>query len=144
MVLFIAHTGTGANGEQQLIVNLELNGIKYTGVLVANAAGAARGGNNVDEEEEEEAQHEEATAADKCEAEQSSPRSDVVKLEKRQEMNQQEAHDEQQVETPPSPPLTDKNGAGDNEAATSVGALGMGGVVGGVAVNMLKDAVVSS
>lgn len=143
MVLFFAHTGTGANGEQQLIVNLELNGIKYTGVLVANAAGAARGGNNDDDEEEEEAQHEEATAADKCEAEQSSPRSDVVKLEKRQEINQQEAHDEQ-VETPPSPPLTDNNGAGENEAATSVGALGMGGVVGGVAVNMLKDAVVSS
>lgn len=143
MVLFFAHTGTGANGEQQLIVNLELNGIKYTGVLVANAAAAARGGNNDDDEEEEEAQHEEATAADKCEAEQSSPRSDVVKLEKRQEINQQEAHDEQ-VETPPSPPLTDNNGAGENEAATSVGALGMGGVVGGVAVNMLKDAVVSS
>lgn len=119
-------------------MNLELNGIKYTGVLVANAAGAAR-----DDEEEEEEQHEEATAADKCEAEQSSPRSDVVKLEKRQEMNQQEAHDEQ-VETPPTPPLTDNNGAGDNEAATSVGALGLGGVVGGVAVNMLKDAVVSS
>lgn len=143
MVLFFAHTGTGANGEQQLIVNLELNGIKYTGVLVANAAAAARGGNNDDDEEEEETQHEEATAADKCEAEQSSPRSDVVKLEKRQEMNQQEAHDEQ-VETPPSPPLTDNNGAGENETATSVGALGMGGVVGGVAVNMLKDAVVSS
>lgn len=143
MVLFFAHTGTGANGEQQLIVNLELNGIKYTGVLVANAAGAARGGNNDDDEEEEEAQHEEATAADKCEAEQSSPRSDVVKLEKRQEINQQEPHDEQ-VETPPSPPLTDNNGAGENETATSVGALGMGGVVGGVAVNMLKDAVVSS
>lgn len=137
--------GTGANGEQQLIVNLELNGIKYTGVLVANAgAGAARGGvvaNNVEEEEEE--QHEEATAADKCEEVQSSPRSDVVKLEKRQEINQQEAHDEQ-VETPPSPPLTDNNGAGENEAATTVGALGMGGVVGGVGVNMLKDAVVSS
>ncbi|KAH8275180.1 hypothetical protein KR026_001472 [Drosophila bipectinata] len=32
----VARNGTGENGEQQLIVNLELNGIKYSGVLVAN------------------------------------------------------------------------------------------------------------
>ncbi|XP_030386561.1 protein dead ringer isoform X2 [Scaptodrosophila lebanonensis] len=34
----VARNGTGENGEQQLIVNLELNGIKYSGVLVANVA----------------------------------------------------------------------------------------------------------
>ncbi|XP_044316176.1 protein dead ringer isoform X3 [Drosophila rhopaloa] len=32
----VARNGTGDNGEPQLIVNLELNGIKYSGVLVAN------------------------------------------------------------------------------------------------------------
>ncbi|KAH8347708.1 hypothetical protein KR084_000308 [Drosophila pseudotakahashii] len=32
----VARNGTGDNGEPQLIVNLELNGVKYSGVLVAN------------------------------------------------------------------------------------------------------------
>ncbi|XP_033149014.1 protein dead ringer isoform X2 [Drosophila busckii] len=41
MQFHVARNGTGANGEQQLIVNLELNGIKYSGVLVANAVRAA-------------------------------------------------------------------------------------------------------
>ncbi|XP_017024763.1 protein dead ringer isoform X2 [Drosophila kikkawai] len=34
----VARNGTSENGEQQLMVNLELNGVKYSGVLVANVA----------------------------------------------------------------------------------------------------------
>ncbi|XP_011181533.2 protein dead ringer isoform X2 [Zeugodacus cucurbitae] len=34
----VARNGTNANGEQQLTVNLELNGVKYSGVLIANTA----------------------------------------------------------------------------------------------------------
>ncbi|XP_055917871.1 protein dead ringer isoform X2 [Eupeodes corollae] len=32
----LSRKGTGANGEQQLLVNLELNGMNYEGVLIAN------------------------------------------------------------------------------------------------------------
>ncbi|KNC28915.1 Protein dead ringer [Lucilia cuprina] len=34
----VTRNGTNSNGEQELMVNLELNGIKYSGVLVANTS----------------------------------------------------------------------------------------------------------
>lgn len=34
--VFYFHAGTNSNGEQELAVNLELNGIKYSGILIAN------------------------------------------------------------------------------------------------------------
>ncbi|XP_011205532.2 protein dead ringer isoform X3 [Bactrocera dorsalis] len=34
----VSRNGTNANGEQQLVVNLELNGVNYSGVLIANTA----------------------------------------------------------------------------------------------------------
>ncbi|XP_017488546.1 PREDICTED: protein dead ringer isoform X1 [Rhagoletis zephyria] len=35
----VMRNGTSANGEPQLVVNLELNGIKYSGLLIANTTG---------------------------------------------------------------------------------------------------------
>ncbi|XP_037948405.1 protein dead ringer-like isoform X2 [Teleopsis dalmanni] len=39
----VTRNGTNENGEQQLIVNLELNGMKYSGVLVTNTTTATSG-----------------------------------------------------------------------------------------------------
>ncbi|XP_036225986.2 protein dead ringer isoform X3 [Bactrocera oleae] len=40
----VSRNGTNANGEQQLIVNLELNGVNYSGVLIANTTNNSNAG----------------------------------------------------------------------------------------------------
>lgn len=132
-------TGTGANGEQQLIVNLELNGIKYSGVLVANST---------DPRAEEDSDSDKLNAATattaKSEMEEaeaaSEETSNAVKHDNSQEVIQNEAIDEESEQT------TDDivnvnvnvNGVGTGVNVGTAGTAGTGGV------NLLKDAMVSS
>ncbi|XP_067632404.1 protein dead ringer isoform X2 [Eurosta solidaginis] len=44
----VMRNGTNENGEQQLVVNLELNGVKYSGVLIANTNSVASTISNTD------------------------------------------------------------------------------------------------
>ncbi|XP_022225477.2 protein dead ringer isoform X2 [Drosophila obscura] len=125
----VSRNGTGENGEQQLIVNLELNGIKYSGVLMANApigdqAETRTGspcpepaGDNDDDEEEEE---EEASHA----VEEEAQRSPV----------KEEASEETDQDMDTSAAAAIVNGGG--------GTVGVGAA--GVGISLLKDAVLSS
>ncbi|XP_034479189.1 protein dead ringer isoform X2 [Drosophila innubila] len=127
----VARNGTGTNGEQQLIVNLELNGIKYSGVLVANAAAG-----RTDPRSEDSDAVNAANAAAKSEEEETASEEacNAVKPDNSQEVSQNEAIDEEPEQT------TDDivNGVG------GVGGVGNGGTVGTGGVTLLKDAVVSS
>lgn len=122
----VARNGTGDNGEPQLIVNLELNGVKYSGVLVANVplsqsetrtSSPCHAEAPTVEEEKDEEEEEEPKAA-----EEESHRSPV----------KQENEDVDQ----------DMEGSEVllNGGASAVGGAGAGV---GVGVPLLKDAVVS-
>ncbi|XP_023177339.2 protein dead ringer isoform X2 [Drosophila hydei] len=132
----VARNGTGANGEQQLIVNLELNGIKYSGVLVANTGGSER---HDDPDPDSEAV---APAAALEGGEEPAPEeaNTATAHESSQEVSQNEANDEetQQQQQQPQPTEDIVNGGS--------GGVGVGlGVGVGVGVgSLLKDAVASS
>ncbi|KAH8401227.1 hypothetical protein KR009_003926 [Drosophila setifemur] len=133
----VARNGTGENGEQQLIVNLELNGIKYSGVLVANVPlphsetrtispchADSQANEEEDEDEDEDGGHEEEEPKA---AEESAHRSPAKQAAENEDADQD----------------MDASAA----AIVNGGAGGGGSVVGGgvasVGIPLLKDAVVS-
>ncbi|XP_002018229.2 protein dead ringer isoform X2 [Drosophila persimilis] len=127
----VARNGTGENGEQQLIVNLELNGIKYSGVLVANApitqASTGRTGLPCPEpagDDEEDEEEEDSHAVDEEEAQQRSPVKEEANEETDQDMDTSSAA------------AAIVNGSG--------GTVGAGVGAAGVGISLLKDAVLSS
>ncbi|BFG06252.1 protein dead ringer [Drosophila madeirensis] len=130
----VARNGTGENGEQQLVVNLELNGIKYSGVLVANAPTPSQAETRTgspcaepaaeDEDEEEEEEQEEQTSHAVEENAQRSPVKEEASEETVQDMDTSSA--------------AIVNGGGTVGVGVGVGA-GCG-----VGMSLLKDAVLSS
>ncbi|KAM8711736.1 hypothetical protein ACLKA7_012275 [Drosophila subpalustris] len=128
----VARNGTGANGEQQLIVNLELNGVKYSGVLVAHAAAAvaaARTDPRVEDSDSDTVNAAAATTEEGATSEEEA--NNAAKHDNSQEVNQNEAIDEEDSEQP------------TDDIVNGVGGVGNGGTVTG-GVTLLKDAVVSS
>ncbi|XP_016947565.1 protein dead ringer isoform X3 [Drosophila biarmipes] len=117
----VARNGTGENGEPQLIVNLELNGVKYSGVLVANvplSQGETRTSSPCHEEAPaNEEEHDEEEPAKAAEEDSESHRSPV----------KQESEEADQ----------------DMEASEVLVNGGAAAGAGAAAVPLLKDAVVS-
>ncbi|XP_017040692.1 protein dead ringer isoform X2 [Drosophila ficusphila] len=140
----VARNGTGDNGEPQLIVNLELNGVKYSGVLVANVplsqggtrtsspcqAEVARAREENHDEEDDDQEDEDGEEAEPKAAEEEPHRSPV----------KQEAEDADQ-EMEASGALV--NGGGGSSASVGGGGVGGGAAAASVGIPLLKDAVVS-
>ncbi|XP_032571367.1 protein dead ringer isoform X1 [Drosophila sechellia] len=119
----VARNGTGDNGEPQLIVNLELNGIKYSGVLVANVP----------------LSESETRTSSPCHAE--APTAEEEKDEEEPKAAEEESH---------RSPVKQENEDADqdmegSEVLLNGGASAVGGAAAGVGVGvpLLKDAVVS-
>ncbi|KAL7736542.1 hypothetical protein ACLKA6_015190 [Drosophila palustris] len=128
----VARNGTGANGEPQLIVNLELNGVKYSGVLVAHAAAAAAAARTDPRVEDSDSDTVNAAAAATEEGPTSEEEANnAAKHDNSQEVDQNEAIDEEDSEQP------------TDDIVNGVGGVGNGGTGTG-GVTLLKDAVVSS
>ncbi|KAH8362571.1 hypothetical protein KR200_007159 [Drosophila serrata] len=138
----VARNGTGENGEQQLMVNLELNGVKYSGVLVANVAHSNQSVTrtsspcheaevhlNQEEEEEQEHDDEEEQEQRKAAEEEDEAHRSPIKQEVENE------HDDDQDMESTAAAIVNGGGAGGANNSTVGGA--------GVAMPLLKDAVVS-
>ncbi|XP_017073133.1 protein dead ringer isoform X1 [Drosophila eugracilis] len=114
----VARNGTGDNGEPQLIVNLELNGIKYSGVLVANVP-LSQG---------------ETRTSSPCHAE--------APVTEEEHDGEEPKAGEEESESHRSP-VKQENVEADDQDMEANEVLVNGGGAAGVGVPLLKDAVVS-
>ncbi|XP_017123540.1 protein dead ringer isoform X2 [Drosophila elegans] len=120
----VARNGTGDNGEPQLIVNLELNGIKYSGVLVANVP-LSQG---------------ETRSSSPCHAK--AP----INEEEHDDVEEEEEEPKVAEEEPHRSPVKQENEEPDQDMEASevlVNGGGAGAGAAGVGIPLLKDAVVS-
>ncbi|XP_046865835.1 protein dead ringer isoform X4 [Drosophila willistoni] len=135
----VARNGAGENGESQLTVNLELNGIKYSGVLVANVnpsderTDASRGSETCQDKDDEQphadSQNEDgADDDDEAREEDDDDEPAAVECSPAKEIALNEASHDQDIDA------TAIVNGGSNSVGVGVG----------VGVSLLKDAVVST
>ncbi|XP_068143787.1 protein dead ringer isoform X3 [Drosophila tropicalis] len=133
----VARNGTGENGESELTVNLELNGIKYSGVLVANVNPS---------DERTDASRGSETCQDKDDEQPHADPQNEDRADDDDEAREEDDDDERAaVECSPVKEIALNEAAHDQDMdATAIVNGGSNNVGVGVGVSLLKDAVVSS